>query len=94
MKVVVVGAGVCGLTAAMLLARDGHEVTVLERDEQPVPDSPEQAWDGWKRGGVAQFRQAHYLTPRGWAWQSSRRRCGDASVEHPCSRRLRQWSWE
>ena len=67
MKVVVVGAGVCGLTAAMLLARDGHGVTVLERDDQPVPDSPEQAWGGWKRGGVAQFRQAHYLTPRGWA---------------------------
>ena len=58
-KVIVLGGGVCGLAAGLMLARDGHEVTVLERDPAPVPDSPEQAWEGWERGGVAQFRQAH-----------------------------------
>jgi len=39
-KIIVVGAGVCGLSAGLLLARDGHDVTLLERDPQPVPDSP------------------------------------------------------
>lgn len=63
-RIVVLGAGVCGLAAGMLLARDGHQVTVLERDPEPVPKSPEQAWASWPRGGVAQFRQPHYLQPR------------------------------
>jgi 2-polyprenyl-6-methoxyphenol hydroxylase-like FAD-dependent oxidoreductase len=58
--VIVVGAGVTGLCAAMLLARDGHRVTVLERDpaEPPAPDA---AWHGWDRRGCAQFRLPHYL---------------------------------
>ena len=63
-KVIVLGGGVCGLATGLMLARDGHEVTVLERDAAPVPDSPEHAWEAWERRGVAQFRQAHYLQPR------------------------------
>jgi 2-polyprenyl-6-methoxyphenol hydroxylase-like FAD-dependent oxidoreductase len=63
----VLGAGVCGLATGMLLLRDGHEVTVLERDGQPVPDSPLLAWERWSREGVTQFRQPHYLQPAGRA---------------------------
>jgi 2-polyprenyl-6-methoxyphenol hydroxylase-like FAD-dependent oxidoreductase len=48
----------------MLLARDGHDVTLLERDPAPVPDSRDEAWRDWTRSGVAQFRQPHYLQPR------------------------------
>lgn len=59
------GAGMCGLAAGMLLRRDGHEVTILERDGAPVPHSPKQAWDRWAREGVAQFRQPHYMQSRG-----------------------------
>jgi 2-polyprenyl-6-methoxyphenol hydroxylase-like FAD-dependent oxidoreductase len=64
-RIVILGGGVCGLSAGLMLARDGHEVTVLERDGEPVPQSAEQAWEGWSRDGVIQFRQAHLLTSGG-----------------------------
>ena len=66
-KVIVLGGGVCGLAAGLMLARDGHEVSVLERDPSPVPGTPERAWEQWERHGVVQFRQAHYMQPRGRA---------------------------
>lgn len=62
-EAIVVGAGICGLTTAMLLGRDGHDVTVLERDADGVPDSPGDAWERWSRRGVAQFRQPHNFMP-------------------------------
>src|SRR5690349_12232299 len=62
-KVVVIGAGICGLGAGLLLARDGHDVTILERDDHPIPDSPIEAWESWMRKGVAQFRQPHNFMP-------------------------------
>ena len=62
---IVLGGGLCGLAAALMLARDGHRVTVLERDLAPVPADPEAAWESWNRAGVTQFRQAHYLQPGG-----------------------------
>ncbi len=36
MKIVVIGAGVIGVTSAWFLARDGHEVTVLDRQPGPA----------------------------------------------------------
>jgi 2-polyprenyl-6-methoxyphenol hydroxylase-like FAD-dependent oxidoreductase len=63
-SIVVCGGSVIGLSAAMLLARDGHDVTVLERDPAPPPESPVDAWDGWERAGVPQFHQPHNLFPR------------------------------
>jgi 2-polyprenyl-6-methoxyphenol hydroxylase-like FAD-dependent oxidoreductase len=62
--IIVLGGGVCGLGAGMLLARDGHDVTLLECDPAPVPQSPDEAWENWERSGVTQFRQAHYLHAR------------------------------
>ena len=35
MRILIIGGGICGLGAALLLGRDGHEVTVLERDLGP-----------------------------------------------------------
>lgn len=60
--VVVVGGSVIGLTAAMALARQGHSVTVLERDDAAAPSSKSAAWSDWDRKGVAQFRQFHAYT--------------------------------
>jgi 2-polyprenyl-6-methoxyphenol hydroxylase-like FAD-dependent oxidoreductase len=62
-SIVVTGGGLAGLTAAMVLADDGHEVTVLERDPGPPPP-PAEAWESWSRRGVTQFRLLHFLQPR------------------------------
>ena len=64
-SIVVCGGSVIGLASAMMLARDGHRVTVLERDAAPPPPGPAvAAWDGWSRPGVAQFHQPHNLFSR------------------------------
>ena len=63
MKIAVTGAGIMGLCSAMLLANDGHDVVVLERDASPAPD-PAVAWESWDRKGVNQFRLAHYFLAR------------------------------
>jgi 2-polyprenyl-6-methoxyphenol hydroxylase-like FAD-dependent oxidoreductase len=62
-KILVLGGGVIGLSIAMMLQRDGHDVTVLERDPEPLPGSADEAWRAWERRGVGQFRQPHYLQP-------------------------------
>jgi flavin-dependent dehydrogenase len=62
-RIAVLGAGVVGLTTAMLLGRDGHEVVVVERDPtEPLGDS-DALWSGWERRGVNQFRLLHYFQP-------------------------------
>jgi 2-polyprenyl-6-methoxyphenol hydroxylase-like FAD-dependent oxidoreductase len=63
-RITVIGAGVCGLLAATLLAKRGHQVTVLERDAAEPLESAEASWDAWERRGVGQFRLLHYLQPR------------------------------
>ena len=60
---IVIGGGIAGLSTAMLLARDGHHVTVLERDPAPPPH-PEDAWSTWERRGVNQFRLPHMFMAR------------------------------
>jgi 2-polyprenyl-6-methoxyphenol hydroxylase-like FAD-dependent oxidoreductase len=63
-RIIVTGAGVGGLTTAMLLARDGHDVTVLERDPAEMPSGADDAWEHWERRGVNQFRMIHLFLPR------------------------------
>ena len=64
---VVVGAGIAGLAAGLLLGPDGHEVTILEQDAAGVPvrGDRDAAWSAWERPGVAQFRGIHLFNARG-----------------------------
>jgi 2-polyprenyl-6-methoxyphenol hydroxylase-like FAD-dependent oxidoreductase len=57
MRTVVVGAGPVGILAAVVLARRGHDVVLVEKDEGPGPD-------GWDRRGVMQFRHPHFFRPQ------------------------------
>ena len=62
-QIIILGAGLGGLSTAMVLARDGHEITVLERDPAEPPPAA-QAWDDWSRRGVNQFRLPHFMLAR------------------------------
>jgi len=64
-RILVVGGGLIGLATAQLLAQQGHDVTVLERDPAPPPATPADVIDGWERPGVMQFRLVNFLMPRG-----------------------------
>ena len=66
-EIIVVGAGMTGSMAGLLLTRDGHSVTVLDRDPGPLPRSVDEAWESWNRRSIGQFRMPHLLLPRGTA---------------------------
>jgi len=61
-RIVIIGGGVIGLCSSVLLAQDGHDVTVLERDPAS-PTEPRDAWTSWERRGVNQFRMLHAFLP-------------------------------
>lgn len=63
MEVAVVGGGVAGLGAALALARRGHSVTVFERDDTPMPNSADEAFE-WDRRGAPQVRHSHAFLAR------------------------------
>ena len=63
MRIAVIGAGVAGLGAGLALARDGHDVVILERDATPLPQDPHAAFE-WDRRGAPQVRHSHALLAR------------------------------
>jgi len=62
-RAVVLGGGFAGLATALRLARDGHTVTLVERDAL-TDTAPADAF-GWPRGGISHFRLPHAFIPRG-----------------------------
>lgn len=66
MHVIVIGGGVSGLVASLALARDGHSVTVIERDPTTsvVPANPNLAFAEWERKGAVHVRQSHAFLAR------------------------------
>ena len=63
-EIVVMGAGVAGLGAALGLDAQGHSVTVVEQDEPAPTTSGDAAFEVWDRRSVPQFRQAHGFSAR------------------------------
>jgi len=66
MHVLVLGAGPTGLVTAMVLAKQGHRVTVVDQDPPPPVGGPDRVFADWKRPGVGQFSVAHILLPAGY----------------------------
>jgi 2-polyprenyl-6-methoxyphenol hydroxylase-like FAD-dependent oxidoreductase len=63
MRVVVVGGGIAGLGTALACARVGHDITVLERDDTPMPGNADEAF-AWQRTGAPQVRHSHAFLAR------------------------------
>ena len=63
MEIGVIGAGVTGLATALELSKIGHRVTIIERDETPMPNTSEEAFF-WDRSGAPQVRHSHALLGR------------------------------
>jgi 2-polyprenyl-6-methoxyphenol hydroxylase-like FAD-dependent oxidoreductase len=69
MQAVVLGAGPAGSAAALALARDGHDVALVDRDEPPEfgEGEAERIFETWDRPAIGQFRQPHNCLGRGRA---------------------------
>jgi len=62
--VLIAGAGIAGLGAALALGDGKRRVTVLDRDPPPPDASPEEAFHTWERRGATQLRHSHVFLGR------------------------------
>ena len=62
--VLVAGAGIAGLGAALALGGGSRDVTILDRDPPPPDLSPDEAFYRWERKGATQLRHSHAFIGR------------------------------
>jgi 2-polyprenyl-6-methoxyphenol hydroxylase-like FAD-dependent oxidoreductase len=60
-KVIVIGAGIAGLSSALATQANGFEVDVLERDPAPPDHFDPSAVSTWRRRGAPQVPHPHFL---------------------------------
>jgi 2-polyprenyl-6-methoxyphenol hydroxylase-like FAD-dependent oxidoreductase len=63
-RIVVVGAGIAGLSVTLALARAGRAVTLLERDGAAPPADATGMWSAWPRPGTPQAHHIHGFLAR------------------------------
>lgn len=63
-RIVIAGAGISGLAAAMALAGCDREILVLDRDGAPPAGDTESAFSDWSRRGATQLRHSHVFLGR------------------------------
>jgi 2-polyprenyl-6-methoxyphenol hydroxylase-like FAD-dependent oxidoreductase len=63
-RILVLGAGMAGLSTALALSGTGRDLTLLERDPPPPEGSADDAFADWDRKGVAQLRHSHAFLAR------------------------------
>ncbi len=62
--ILIAGAGIAGLHAAMALSDGARRITVLDRDPPPPDLGPDEAFESWERKGVTQLRHSHVFLGR------------------------------
>jgi 2-polyprenyl-6-methoxyphenol hydroxylase-like FAD-dependent oxidoreductase len=63
-KVLVLGAGIGGLSTAMALSGHGYDITIVDRDAPPPDTSADEAFEAWDRRGVGHVRHSHAFLAR------------------------------
>ncbi len=63
-QVLIIGAGIAGLSTALALGSSGREITILDRDPPPPETSTDEAFDHWERKGVGHLRHSHAFLAR------------------------------
>jgi 2-polyprenyl-6-methoxyphenol hydroxylase-like FAD-dependent oxidoreductase len=63
-RILVVGAGMAGLCAALSLAPRGFALTLLEKDAAPPAEGADAAFFDWNRRGVGHLRHSHAFLAR------------------------------
>jgi len=63
-QVLIIGAGIAGLSTALALGASGREIVIIDRDPPPPETSADEAFEQWERKGVGHLRHSHAFLAR------------------------------